>query len=299
MSNTYCITYTLKRAILISLHLTRRFYPLREATTMTTAVEPKPAFTGQGFFNLTLQNVKDINHNTKWFRFALPEKNQISGLQTASCVVTKFTKPDTQQDVIRAYTPTSTDDDKGHIDFIIKKYPTGEMSSHIHNLKPGESLEFKGPIPKYPWTKNKHSHVAMIAGGTGITPMYQLLCAIFKDPEDKTKVTLAFGNITEKDILLKDELAELEKKYPDRLRVVYVLSQPPESWQGGKGHINKELLKEILPTPKEENIKVFVCGPPPMYKAISGVKVSPTDQGTLDGSVLQELGYSQDQVFKF
>lgn len=162
----------------------------------------------------------------------------------------------------------------------------------------GQRMEFKGPLPKYPWEANKHDHIALIAGGTGITPMYQLARQIFKNPDDKTKVTLVFGNVSEDDILLKKELSDLENTYPQRFKAFYVLDNPPKGWTGGKGYINKDLLKTVLPEPKEGNIKLFVCGPPGLYKAISGTKVSPKDQGELDG-VLKELGYNKDQVFKF
>lgn len=172
------------------------------------------------------------------------------------------------------------------------------MSNHIFDLKPGQQLSFKGPIPKYPWAANKHEHITLIAGGTGITPMYQLIRAIFNNPNDNTKVSLVFGNIAEKDILLKEELEKIENEYPQRFRAFYTLDQPPESWKYGKGFITKDLLKTVIPDPKSENIKIFVCGPPPLYKAISGPKVSPTDQGELSG-ILKELGYSQDQVYKF
>jgi cytochrome-b5 reductase len=166
------------------------------------------------------------------------------------------------------------------------------MSEHMHDMEPGQRLDFKG------WTPNKHNHIALISGGTGITPMYQLARAIFNNPEDKTKVTLVFANVSEQDILLKKEFEHLENTYPQRFRAFYVLDKAPKEWKGGKGYITKELLKQVLPEPKEENIKVFVCGPPPMYKAISGAKKSPSDQGELDGS-LKELGYSKDQVYKF
>lgn len=189
--------------------------------------------------------------------------------------------------------------EQGYLDLLVKKYPNGPMSEHLHSMEPGQELEFKGPIPKYPWAANKHSHIALIAGGTGITPMYQLARAIFSSSDDKTKVTLVFANIKEEDILLKKELQDLENTYPQRFRAFYVLEQPPPSFQGDKGYITKELLKTVLPEPKEENIKIFVCGPPPMYKAISGVKKSPKDQGELDGSILEQLGYSKDQVYKF
>jgi len=128
--------------------------------------------------------------------------------------------------------------------------------------------------------------------------MYQLARAIFSNPDDKTKVTLVFGNVTEEDILLKREFADLENTYPQRFRAFYVLDKPPKSWAGGKGFISKDLLKTVLPEPKEDNVKVFVCGPPGLMKAISGPKKSPKDQGELSG-ILKELGYTTEQVYKF
>lgn len=172
------------------------------------------------------------------------------------------------------------------------------MSEHLHSMVPGQHLDFKGPIPKYPWSPNKHDHIALICGGTGIAPMFQLIRAIFGSTDDKTKVTLVFANVTEADILLKREFDDLENTYPQRFRAFYQLDKPPKGWAGGKGFISKELLKTVLPEPKNENIKVFVCGPPGMYNAISGPKVSPADQGDLNG-ILKELGYTKDQVYKF
>ena len=128
--------------------------------------------------------------------------------------------------------------------------------------------------------------------------MYQLLRAIFQNPSDKTKVTLVFGNVSEEDILLKQELHELENTYPQRFRAFYTVDKPVDSWTQGKGHITQELLKTVLPEPKEDNIKVFVCGPPGLYKAVSGEKVSPKDQGEVEG-YLKALGYGKDQVYKF
>ena len=128
--------------------------------------------------------------------------------------------------------------------------------------------------------------------------MHQLCRAIFKNPEDKTKVTLVYGNLTEEDILLKREFEDLENTYPQRFKAFYLLDKPPEGWTQGSGHVTKELLKTVLPEPKDESFKVFVCGPPGLYKAVSGTKNSPTDQGELTG-MLKDLGYTKDQVYKF
>ncbi|KAH6657717.1 hypothetical protein BKA67DRAFT_532910 [Truncatella angustata] len=260
----------------------------------------KKAFTGgdQGFVSLLLEDVEIVNHNTKKLRFKLPEDDQVSGLAVASALLTKYKDAGAEKPVLRPYTPTSDEDTRGYIDLIVKKYPNGPMSTHLHDMVPGQRLDFKGPLPKYSWEANKHDHIALIAGGTGITPMYQLARAIFKNPDDKTKVTLVFGNISEEDILLKREFEDLENTYPQRFRAFYVLDNPPKDWAGGKGFVTKDLLKTVLPEPKSENIKIFVCGPPGLYKAVSGGKVSPKDQGELTG-ILNELGYSKDQVYKF
>ncbi|KAI9659990.1 MAG: NADH-cytochrome b5 reductase [Bathelium mastoideum] len=282
------------------------FYPRTSQSGVQAAqsgqknAEPQPAFKGgdQGFLSLKLDNVEEINHNTKKFRFSLPEENNVSGLKVASALITKYQGPQMEKPVIRPYTPVSDEDAQGHLDFIVKRYPNGPMSEHMHSMAPGQRLDIKGPIPKFPYEANSLNHIGMIAGGTGITPMYQVLRAIVKNPDDKTKVTLLYGNVQEDDIILRRELEDLENTYPQQLRVLYTLDQPSETWQKGRGFITKEMIKTAFPEPKSENIKIFVCGPPGMYKAISGTKNSPADQGELSG-ILKELGYSKDQVYKF
>ena len=54
----------------------------------------------------------------------------------------------------------------------------------------------------------------MIAGGTGTTPIMQLVRAVFRDPEDETCLSLLFANQTEEDILLRNELEKVQKKHP-------------------------------------------------------------------------------------
>ena len=52
------------------------------------------------------------------------------------------------------------------------------------------------------------------------------------------------------------------------------------------------------PSPKS---MVYVCGPPPLYKAVcgpKGTKEDPKAQGEL-GGLLKEMGYAESGVFKF
>jgi cytochrome-b5 reductase len=73
------------------------------------SVDTKSTFTGgdQGFISLKLESVENINHNTKKFRFALPEVDAVSGLHIASALLTKYKGPEMEKPVIRPYTPVS------------------------------------------------------------------------------------------------------------------------------------------------------------------------------------------------
>ena len=67
-----------------------------------------------------------------------------------------------------------------------------------------------------------------LLGGTGITPMLQLIRYISKDPKDDTKLSLLFANQTEKDILLRDELEQVAQEHPDQFKIWYTVDSPTE-----------------------------------------------------------------------
>eukprot|EP00543_Licmophora_paradoxa_P007572 CAMPEP_0202454436 /NCGR_PEP_ID=MMETSP1360-20130828/12169_1 /ASSEMBLY_ACC=CAM_ASM_000848 /TAXON_ID=515479 /ORGANISM="Licmophora paradoxa, Strain CCMP2313" /LENGTH=127 /DNA_ID=CAMNT_0049073749 /DNA_START=11 /DNA_END=394 /DNA_ORIENTATION=+ len=107
----------------------------------------------------------------------------------------------------------------------------------------------------------------MIAGGTGITPMLQVLAAIFSNPNDKTCVKMIFANQTEEDILVRSELETIAKENPDRFQLHYTLDRPPTTgWNYSTGFVTKEMMEEHLYTPNGKATQTFLCGPPPMIK---------------------------------
>ncbi|MED6271291.1 NADH-cytochrome b5 reductase 3 [Characodon lateralis] len=121
------------------------------------------------------------------------------------------------------------------------------------------------PDKKAPAVSKTAKHVGMIAGGTGITPMLQLITAVTKDPQDQTVCHLLFANQTEKDILLKDELEEIQANHPDRFKLWYTVDRAPENWEFSQGFINEDMLKEHLPPPGDDTL-ILMCGPPPMIQ---------------------------------
>ncbi|KAF5332468.1 hypothetical protein D9611_005133 [Ephemerocybe angulata] len=249
-----------------------------------------------------LKKIVPYNHNTSEFVFELPD-NQASWIPITSCLLVKSSDPEALKDakgkpVIRPYTPTSLPDQKGELTLLVKKYDEGKASKHIHELKEGDSLSFKGPISKFPYKANEFEEVALIGGGSGITPLYQLLTHALPHRANKTKFKLIFANVTEADILLKEQFDEMKKKYPDTFDVVYLVDKPSATWTGPTGYVNADIIKaHVGPADLKEKVKIFVCGPPGQVAAVAGKKAG-MKQGEL-GGILKELGYTEEQVFKF
>ncbi|KAJ3000643.1 NADH-cytochrome b5 reductase [Globomyces sp. JEL0801] len=268
---------------------------------LNTPKTPVPALVGE-WRDFKLKEIIDINHNTKSFRFALPDGTTHLGLPTASCLMTKFqngVKDDGKPvNVIRPYTPIEDPavKDTGYFDLVVKKYPDGKMSKHIHEMKVGDTLEMKGPMVKYEYVPNKDKHIGMIAGGSGLTPMIQVIQRVISDPSDHTKLTLVFANETEEDILLKKYLDNVAETFPDKLKVHYVVTKPGKGWTQSSGFVNESIIKNFMPGPGSG--KVFVCGPPGMMSAISGPKTKDFKQGEV-GGLLKKLGYTENDIFKF
>lgn len=95
--------------------------------------------------------------------------------------------------------------------------------------------------------------------------MLQLIRAILKDPEDPTQCSLLFANQTEKDIILREDLEELQAQHPNRFKLWFTLDHPPEGWAYSKGFVSADMIRERLPAPGEDTL-LLLCGPPPMVQ---------------------------------
>ncbi|RCV07051.1 hypothetical protein SETIT_1G212900v2 [Setaria italica] len=193
---------------------------------------------------------------------------------------------------MRAYTPTSSVDEVGHFDLLVKVYfkdehpnfpDGGRMTQHLDALPVGSYIDVKGPLGHVEYVgrgsfvinggePRRARRLAMVAGGSGITPIYQVIQAALRDqPEDGTTVMhLVYANRTEDDILLRGELDRWAAEFPDRLKVWYVISQvrrPEEGWKYSVGVVTEAILREHLPEGgDDDDTLALVCGPPLMIQ---------------------------------
>ncbi|XP_042411114.1 NADH-cytochrome b5 reductase-like protein [Zingiber officinale] len=257
------------------------------------------ALNPEKWLEFKLQETARVSHNSQLFRFSFDPTAKL-GLDVASCILTRAPigeeSDGRRKYVIRPYTPISDPDSRGYFDLLIKVYPEGKMSQHFASLKPGDMIEVKGPIEKLRYSPNMKRNIGMIAGGTGITPMLQVVNAILKNPDDNTQVSLIYANISPDDILLKNELDRLAASYAN-FKVFYTVDKPNRNWRGGIGYVSKDMVLKGLPSPGEDTL-ILVCGPPGLMQHISGDKAKDRSQGELTG-ILKDAGYTEDMVYKF
>ncbi|GAB4828309.1 NADH-cytochrome b-5 reductase-like protein [Ancistrocladus abbreviatus] len=272
---------------------------LAHLDAVSEEADQKVALNPDRWLEFKLHETANVSHNTKLFRFTFDPSAKL-GLHVASCIITRAAQGEDAEGkpkyVIRPYTPISDPEAKGYFDLLIKIYPEGKMSQHFAKLKAGDVVEVKGPIEKLKYTSNMKKHIGMIAGGTGITPMLQVIEAVLKNPDDNTKVSLLYANISPDDILLKQKLDLLAASHPN-FKVYYTVDSPSNNWRGGVGYVSKDMAVKGLPHPGDDTL-ILVCGPPGMMKHISGDKAKDRSQGELSG-ILKELGYTEGMVYKF
>lgn len=246
-------------------HRAERTIPLKHGKGVKkTVVQKQPPLDPKTFRNFKLAKKTLVSPNVYRFEFALPNANDVLGLPTGQHIALRANVAG--KAVQRSYTPISNNKDLGRIELLVKVYPQGLLTNHLASMEVGDEIEIRGPKGAMQYSRDYAENIGMIAGGTGITPMYQLIRAICEDPEDKTNVSLLYANNSEQDILLKEELENFAKQNP-RFKFQHVLARPSDSWKGLKGFINEDMIKEHLAPATDKN-KVLLCGPPPMVNAM-------------------------------
>lgn len=259
-------------------------------------------------YTVPLIEKEEISHDTRRFRFGLPSPEHVLGLPTGQHIYLVATV--NGQLVPRPYTPVTSDQHHGYFDLVVKvyfknvhpKFPEGgKMSQHLDAMQIGDTIQVRGPsgLIRYqgrgtfaikPDKKSapapyRAAEIAMIAGGTGITPMLQIVRHVFNDPLDKTRCSLIFANQTEDDILLRPELEQVAKEHPDRFRLFFTVDRAKDGWTQGVGFVSADMIAKNFPPPSDDTV-VLMCGPPPMVN----FACKPN---------LEKLGYSAQRCFAY
>lgn len=148
----------------------------------------------------------------------------------------------------------------------------GVCSTYLCNLEPGAEVKITGPVGKEMLLpEDPEANIIMMATGTGIAPFRAYLWRMFKDAEREANpdydfkglAWLIFGIPKTPNILYKEELEELQAKYPDNFRMTYAISREQQNAEGGRMYIQNRVAEhadEIWNMVKQEKTHVYICG---------------------------------------
>jgi predicted ferric reductase len=149
----------------------------------------------------------------------------------------------------------------GRVEMTIRNL--GDFTSAVRTVTAGQRVYLDGPYGAFTIGHPTDMHV-LIAGGIGITPMMSMIRTL-ADRGDQRPLVLLYGSKNWESMTFREELEALKTRLD--LKVVYVLSDPPEGWSGESGRINAELFRRHLP-PEYAEHEYFICGPDVMMDAI-------------------------------
>lgn len=269
------------------------------------------------FQKYKLGQIINLTSETAIFRFLLPNEDDEFHLVPCSTLQAMFKSGGGAIDQVqRFYTPITANGEKGYFDIIVKKQKRGRMTEHLFSMEVGDMLRFRVISYKMEYIANKYKHVGLIGGGSGLTPLLQVIRANVGNPNDKTKVSLLFANPNEHRILLKGVLDDLAQKSGGKFKAHYCVDRvlSDKSYEGFTGFIDHAKVKATMPPPVEGTM-MMICGPDKMLQNLAGVPpaimsawssgyaMQPScahanNLGEL-GGVLAQLGYRNEQVYRF
>lgn len=249
-----------------------------------------------------LQQKQRVSDDSFIFVFKLNQETQSIGLPTGQHLLMRLRDPATREAIIRPYTPLSEAHERGTLSVLIKVYydtpgcKGGRMTQALDALPLGHFVDFKGPVGKFEYlgrgdcslsgiTRHVRRFV-MVCGGSGITPIFQVLRAVLRDAEDVTECLLLDGNKAEHDILCRTDLDALARENPYRYRLLHSLSRAEDGWAGRKGRMDKAFFEQEVGPPRSADAGdelVLICGPEQMEKTVKEVF---TDMGWAKDSLL-------------
>lgn len=281
----------------------------------------RTSFSGN-FEPYELAEVIPLSHDVALFRFLLHDIDDEFNLRPCSTLQARM-KLGVQaiDNVVRFYTPVTPNRTRGFFDIIVKRKQSGRMTEHLFGMHVGDKLLFRSVAFKMHYQFDKWKQLGMIAGGTGFTPMLQVIRHSLMEVDDQgrrdhTKLSFLFCNRTEREILLKGLFDDLAKKFPDRFRMFYCVDQSvdPAKWPHYTGYVTREMIEHTMPPPSDKSM-ILLCGPDQLLHHVAGtpmnalhimsggLNIQPVapDLANLTslGGILGELGYEPHMVYKF
>jgi ferredoxin-NADP reductase len=215
-----------------------------------------------------LGDVAELIEETSQVRSVVIEVPDWPGHLAGQHVDVRLTADDGYQ-AQRSYSISSAPNTHERIALTVERIEGGEVSPYLADeLRPGDRLEFRGPIGGYfVWDVAVGGPLLLVAGGSGVCPLMAMLrhraaCG------SSVPTRLLYSSRSLEDVIFRDELDRLGAT-SDGLDVVHTLTrlQPPE-WAGYRRRIDEEMLDEVA-WPLDQRPLAYVCGPTSFVETVA------------------------------
>lgn len=175
----------------------------------------------------------------------------------------------------------------------VKRLKDGLVSEYIFsNADKVKKWDIEGPHGLF-YVSNDvllADHVVLIAGGSGISPIYSMLRYLLRYMAGR--LTLIYSTKVWKETIFLRKLMELENRFQARLKIVYTVTEPHpsddyEGCQVGKGRLSQLQLKKLVKqsTSPTAITHYFICGPDGL--------ITKTEQALADLKVHQKFIHTE------
>lgn len=171
--------------------------------------------------------------------------------------------------VKRSYTIASSPTHRDFCDVTVRHENQGLVSGYLHQrVHEGELLQVTAPSGKFTFAGQDADSIVLIGGGVGVTPMMSVI-RYLTDRSWPGDMYLIYGCKNDTDIIFREELEYLMKRYAN-LHIRFVVEEVQAgNWPHSTGRITQELLAEAIPNIAAHHI--HLCGPKPMMEAVKGM----------------------------
>ncbi|MGN9793225.1 1,2-phenylacetyl-CoA epoxidase subunit PaaE [Streptomyces sp. OZ13] len=176
----------------------------------------------------------------------------------------------------------------------VRVVPGGLFSSWlVDEVGPGDVVEVMAPTGLFTPDLSTPGHHVLVAAGSGITPMMSIAESVLA-ADDRSRVTLFYGNRRTDSVMFADELADLKDLYPDRFQLAHVLSREPREAELLTGRLDAERLAALIDglVDVSDADHWWLCGPHGMVRDAQKVLAG---LGVPDERIHQELFFAGEE----
>lgn len=161
------------------------------------------------------------------------------------------------EEIRRSYSLSSSPDEE-LLSITVKRIANGEISRFLlTKIKTGDVLNAMEPAGRFVFRDfTAERDLFFFAAGSGIAPIFAQIKYILGNP-GKSRLTVFYSSLTQKSIIYRKELNNLEALHPDRLKIIHLISD-----EGNR--LNNSRVEQLVGVNahyKVTDADFYLCGP--------------------------------------